>query len=45
MAVIMAGMKRQVNEDERSVQSKVDDIPEDGDDFFDDDWYCFSRIN
>lgn len=34
MQVIIAGMKRQVNEDAQSVHSKVDDIPDEGADFF-----------
>ena len=37
MQVIIAGMKRQVNEDSQSVHSKVDDALEEGVDFFDDD--------
>lgn len=42
MQVIIAGMKRQVNEDNQSIHSKVDDVPEDGADFFDDDdWHLW----
>lgn len=43
MHVIIAGMKRQVNEDNQSIHSKVDDVPDDGADFFDDDdWSSFT---
>ena len=37
MQVIIAGMKRQINEDTHSIHSKVDDIPDEGADFFEDD--------
>lgn len=37
MATIIAGMKRQVNNEDHSVDSDLKDLPVEGVDFFDDD--------
>jgi hypothetical protein len=36
MAIIITGMKRQINEDENSVSSQIYDLPNEGRDFFED---------
>jgi hypothetical protein len=36
MAIVIAGMKRQNNEDNNSISSDVHDLPVDGRDFFED---------
>ena len=42
MQVIITGMKRQIVDDNKSVSSRVEDLPNEGIDFFEDDsdiWY------
>jgi len=37
MQVIITGMKRQIVDDNKSVSSRVEDLPNEGIDFFEDD--------
>lgn len=37
MATIITGLKRQINQEDNSIDSQVEEIPVGGQDFFDDD--------
>lgn len=45
MQVIITGMKRQVLDDSQSVSSRVEELPSEGIDFFDDDSESWFKCN